>query len=72
MFTEDEETDASASDSIDPDLVIANGSDSSGEGKIVAHSIDGEEGMVDIAMKESSEGVDQTDGESFKRQPQPS
>jgi ubiquitin carboxyl-terminal hydrolase 4/11/15 len=69
VFTED---DASASDSIDPDLVIANGSDSSGEGKIVAHSVDGEEGMVDIAMKESSKGVDAANGESSKPQPQPS
>ena len=64
MFTEDEDTDASVSDSIDPELVNANGSDSSGEGKIVAHSIDGEEGMVDIAMTESSNGVDSTDADA--------
>lgn len=68
-FIEDEETDASASDSIDPDLVLANGSDSSDESKIVTHSIDGEEGMVDIAMKESGELVSKADDGSSKPQP---
>lgn len=52
---DDLETDASTTDSIDPDIIIANGSDSSGEGKVVAHSVDGEEGLVDVTMKESVE-----------------
>lgn len=53
MFTEsDEETDPSTTDSVDPDLVLTNGSDSSGEVKVIATSIDGEDGLVDVMMKE--------------------
>jgi ubiquitin carboxyl-terminal hydrolase 4/11/15 len=52
-FVEDEDTDASTTESIDPDIVLANGSDSSGDSKVVANSIDGEEGLVDVTMKES-------------------
>jgi len=32
--------------------VLTNGSDSSGEGKVVANSVDGEDGLVDITMKD--------------------
>lgn len=34
--------------------MLTNGSDSSGEGKVVANSVDGEEGLVDITMKDSN------------------
>jgi ubiquitin carboxyl-terminal hydrolase 4/11/15 len=45
---EDDDDEASA-DSLDPDTVITNGSDSS-EGKIAANSVDGEDGLVDVSM----------------------
>ncbi|KAI9639992.1 hypothetical protein NHQ30_011551 [Ciborinia camelliae] len=47
---------SSASESIDPDLVITTGSDadSSGDSKFVAHSLDGEDEFVDVAMKDSN------------------
>ena len=48
-----DETDESISDAVDPDLVLASGSDSSVEGKAVATSVDGEDGLVDVTMKES-------------------
>lgn len=53
-FEEDEEGDSSTTGSIDPELVLANGSDSSGDSKIAANSIDGEDSIVDVTMKESS------------------
>jgi ubiquitin carboxyl-terminal hydrolase 4/11/15 len=53
---EDEPTDSSVSDSVASDLVLTTGSDadSSGDGKIVANSIDGEDELVDVAMKDTS------------------
>ena len=51
-FEEDEEASGSVADSIDPDIVLTNGSDSS-EGKIATNSIDGEEGFVDVSMASS-------------------
>ncbi|KAG9230957.1 hypothetical protein BJ875DRAFT_135688 [Amylocarpus encephaloides] len=56
LFKEDDEGHTSVSDSIDPDIVLTTGSDadSSGDSKIVATSIDGEDELVDVAMKESS------------------
>jgi ubiquitin carboxyl-terminal hydrolase 4/11/15 len=66
MFFEEEETDTATTDDLDPDLVISNGSDSSGEGKIVAHSIDGDDSIVDITMKEPSEA---TVGEASEPEP---
>lgn len=51
-FHEDEETGGSVADSIDPDIVLTNGSDSS-DGKIATNSIDGEEGFVDVSMASS-------------------
>ncbi|APA05293.1 hypothetical protein sscle_01g000630 [Sclerotinia sclerotiorum 1980 UF-70] len=52
----DEDDPSSASESIDPDLVVTTGSDadSSGDGKFVAHSLDGEDELVDVAMKDSN------------------
>lgn len=72
IFTEDEETDASTTDSIDPDLVLANGSgsESSGDSKVVAHSVDSEEGLVDVAMKESGDRPRTAEDECSKSQPQ--
>jgi ubiquitin carboxyl-terminal hydrolase 4/11/15 len=46
---DDDEASGSAADSLDPDTVITNGSDSS-EGKIAANSVDGEDGLVDVSM----------------------
>ena len=56
LFVEDEdETPASVTDSIDPDLVLTTGSDadSSGDGKVVATSVDGEDELVDVTMKDA-------------------
>lgn len=49
-FHPDHESDSSASDNIDPDLVITTGSDadSSGDTKVVADSIDGEDELVNV------------------------
>jgi ubiquitin carboxyl-terminal hydrolase 4/11/15 len=52
-FEEDDEASTSVTDSVDPDIVLTNGSDSS-EGKVVANSVDGEDGIVDVTMKESN------------------
>jgi ubiquitin carboxyl-terminal hydrolase 4/11/15 len=53
---EDEPTDASVSDSVASDIVLTTGSDadSSGDVKVVANSIDGEDELVDIAMKDTN------------------
>lgn len=48
-FYEDDAASGSAADSIDPDIVLTNGSDSS-DGKVAANSIDGEDGLVDVSM----------------------
>lgn len=61
MFDEDEV------ESIDPDLVLANGSESSSEGKIVTSSIDGEDGFVDITMKEN-DGASSLDATSLENE----
>ncbi|RDW65427.1 hypothetical protein BP5796_10119 [Coleophoma crateriformis] len=57
---DDNESAASASESTDHDLVLTTGSDadSSGGNKVVAHSVDGEEGLVDVTMKEQDDGQD--------------
>lgn len=57
-----EESDASGSvsDSIDPDIVLTNGSDSS-DGKVAANSIDGEDGLVDVSMESSNTAPDSTE-----------
>lgn len=54
-FEEEYDADRSVADSADTDLVITTGSDadSSGDGKVVASSIDGEDELVDVVMKES-------------------
>lgn len=52
-FDEDDEASGSVADSIDPDIVLTNGSDSS-DGKIAANSIDGEDGIVDVTMEGSN------------------
>jgi ubiquitin carboxyl-terminal hydrolase 4/11/15 len=54
-FEEEYDADRSVADSADTDLVITTGSDadSSGDGKVVANSIDGEDELVDVVMKES-------------------
>jgi ubiquitin carboxyl-terminal hydrolase 4/11/15 len=52
---EDDDTNASTADSVDPDLVVTTGSDadSSGDGKVLATSIDGEDELVDVSMTDS-------------------
>jgi ubiquitin carboxyl-terminal hydrolase 4/11/15 len=52
FYEEDEEANDSVAESVDPDLVLTNGSDSSGDSKVVANSIDGEDELVDVTMKE--------------------
>ena len=59
VFEEEDDSDeanASVADSIDPDLVLTTGSDadSSGGSKVVATSIDGEDELVDVTMKDSN------------------
>jgi ubiquitin carboxyl-terminal hydrolase 4/11/15 len=51
-----DEAEASAADSVDPDIVLTTGSDadSSGGSKVVATSIDGEDELVDVTMKDSN------------------
>jgi hypothetical protein len=46
-------SDSNTTDGNDPEIVLANGSESSGEGKVVASSIDGEDGLVDVTMKDA-------------------
>ncbi|KAA8572048.1 hypothetical protein EYC84_001974 [Monilinia fructicola] len=52
----DDDDPSSASESIDPDLVVTTGSDadSSGDSKFVAQSLDGEDEIIDVAMKDSN------------------
>ncbi|KAH6712208.1 ubiquitin carboxyl-terminal hydrolase-like protein [Leptodontidium sp. MPI-SDFR-AT-0119] len=53
-FLGDDDADNNAADGVDQDIVLTTGSDadSSGDGKVVANSIDGEDGLVDVTMKE--------------------
>lgn len=55
-FEEEYDADRSVADSNDPDMVITTGSDadSSGDSKVVASSIDGEDELVDVVMKDTS------------------
>ncbi|KAH6668752.1 hypothetical protein B0J14DRAFT_566408 [Halenospora varia] len=55
IFTEDE-ADASVTDSVDPDIVLTTGSDadSSGGSKVIASSVDGEDELVDVTMRDSA------------------
>ena len=58
-FIEDDEADTSTTDSVDPDIVLTNGSDgdfSAGgtTSSVVATSIDGEDELVDVTMKDSN------------------
>lgn len=55
-FEDEYDVDRSVADSNDADLVITTGSDadSSGDGKVVASSIDGEDELVDVVMKDTS------------------
>ncbi|KAG9244656.1 hypothetical protein BJ878DRAFT_542082 [Calycina marina] len=46
------DTNGSVEDNVDPEIVT-NSSESSVEGKVVANSVDGEDGLVDITMKDS-------------------
>lgn len=54
---EEDESDATFTDGADADTVVTTGSDadSSGDSKVVAHSIDGEDGLVDVTMKDRTE-----------------
>ncbi|KAI6709922.1 hypothetical protein JHW43_007556 [Diplocarpon mali] len=56
---EDEEATTSVSDSVDTDMVLTTGSDaeSSGGSKVVANSIDGEDEIVDVTMKDPAEAA---------------
>ncbi|KUJ19216.1 UCH-domain-containing protein [Mollisia scopiformis] len=55
-FEEEYDADRSVADSADADIVLTTGSDadSSGGSKVVANSIDGEDELVDVVMKDSS------------------
>jgi ubiquitin carboxyl-terminal hydrolase 4/11/15 len=55
-FVEDDDSNASAAESVDPDMILTTGSDadSSGGSKVVSHSVDGEDGLVDVTMKEAN------------------
>lgn len=70
IFDSDDEASDSTSDSIDPDIVLTTGSDadSSGDSKVIATSIDGEDGLVDVTMKGSNEVRDSaaSDAKSLK------
>lgn len=57
-----DEADASAADSVDP-FVITTGSDadSSGGSKVVATSIDGEDELVDVTMKDSNSALESSE-----------
>ena len=52
-FEDADEGDASVTESVDPDIVITNGSDadSSGGTKVVAHSVDGDDELVDVSKE---------------------
>ncbi|KAI9731265.1 MAG: CSN-associated deubiquitinating enzyme Ubp12 [Claussenomyces sp. TS43310] len=53
---DDEEDEAGdANENVDPDLVVttASDADSSGDGKVMATSVDGEDDVVDVTMKDS-------------------
>ncbi|KAG0647612.1 Ubiquitin-specific-processing protease 12, partial [Hyphodiscus hymeniophilus] len=63
---EEYETNDSVADSIDPDLVLTTGSDSSGDSKVVANSIDGEDELVDVTMKEPNGIRESVEKESVK------
>lgn len=54
-FEDEYDADRSVADSADADIVITTGSDadSSGGSKVVANSIDGEDELVDVVMKDS-------------------
>ncbi|TVY17333.1 putative ubiquitin carboxyl-terminal hydrolase 12, partial [Lachnellula arida] len=56
FFHRDDGVSDNLTDSIDPDIVLTTGSDadSSGDSKVVATSIDGEDGLVDVFMKEAN------------------
>ncbi|CZT06858.1 related to ubiquitin C-terminal hydrolase [Rhynchosporium graminicola] len=52
-FTNNDDADTSSADGADADIVLTTGSDadSSGDSKVVANSIDGEDELVDVTMK---------------------
>ncbi|KAJ5054531.1 uncharacterized protein L3040_000802 [Drepanopeziza brunnea f. sp. 'multigermtubi'] len=52
----DMDVDASVSDCLDPDIVLTTGSDadSSGGSKVVASSVDGDDEIVDVSMKDAA------------------
>jgi ubiquitin carboxyl-terminal hydrolase 4/11/15 len=62
---DDDEANDSVADSPDRDIVIANGSDSS-DGKVMAASIDSEDGLVDITMKEINGAPDSVEVDASK------
>jgi ubiquitin carboxyl-terminal hydrolase 4/11/15 len=64
-FEEDDEASGSVADSLDPDIVLTNGSDSS-DGKIAANSIDGEDGLVDVTMEGSNTAQPSTENNTEK------
>ncbi|KAH7413007.1 hypothetical protein BKA64DRAFT_567146 [Cadophora sp. MPI-SDFR-AT-0126] len=55
-FLDDDDVEANAADGVDADIVLTTGSDadSSGDSKVVANSIDGEDELVDVTMKEAA------------------
>ncbi|PVH82524.1 UCH-domain-containing protein [Cadophora sp. DSE1049] len=55
-FLDDDDVETNAADGVDADIVLTTGSDadSSGDSKVVANSIDGEDELVDVTMKEAA------------------
>lgn len=70
FLDDDADADASVSDGVDPDIVITTSSDadSSGGSKVVANSVDGEDEIVDVTMKDSVEPASPL-GNFSKRRP---
>lgn len=63
---EDEEDDIN--DNIDPDLVVTTASDASGDSKVNANSIDGEDDVVDVSMNgvNARRSIEQSESEASK------
>ncbi|KAH6694104.1 ubiquitin carboxyl-terminal hydrolase [Plectosphaerella plurivora] len=59
-------------DAVDPDIVLTTQSDadSSGDGKVIAHSVEGEDDMVEVSMKDAEASTPGALKEFNKKRPQ--
>ncbi len=66
-----DESDASVSESFDPDVVITTGSDadSSSGSKVAASSVDGDDELVDVTMKDSNGVRDSIENDAEPSEP---